>query len=229
MSFFSSLGSLFGGDGPTLGNPAEAGMQYLNQIPGVGKKYYEPFITEGQTASGIANPVYNKMTQDPNEFINSIMRNYNPSEGYRFKEKQMLRAAQNDAAAGGFAGTPYSQQQQAETVQGLLGNDMQQFLENIFRTQGAGLQGQEGRIGRGFEGSKSLADYLGQALGAQAGMAFQGQQQQNQNQMSRFQNQQARNNALMGLIGQGVGFAMGGGPGMAMGGGAGGGGGRGFF
>lgn len=185
-----------GGGGAPMGqNPANAGMQYLNQIPGIGRQYYQPFVNEGQQASGVANPVYNQMTQDPNEFLNSIMRNYNPSEGYRFKENRLRQGMANDAAAGGFRGTQYDQEQQANSVSGILGQDMEQFLQNILGIQQGGLQGQENRIGRGFQASGNLADYLGNALGAQAGMAFQGQAQQNQNAVDAYNSQrQAKNN-----------------------------------
>jgi hypothetical protein len=190
MSFFRSL---FGGGGGGP-NPADAGMGYLNRIPGETRPYYQPFIESGQQASNIANPVYGQMTQNPNDFLNAIMRNYNPSEGYRYKQREMERAMANSQAAGGFIGTPYAQQQQAEQVQGLLGQDMQEFLRNILGIQGAGLEGQENRMNRGYNASNDYANVIGTNLGNQAQLAFQGQAQQNANNM-------ARRNARMNFFG----------------------------
>lgn len=178
MGFFSKL---FGGSG---GNPANAGMGYLNQIPGMAKGYLEPFIKRGAESQDFVTPFYSQMAKDPNAFMNAIMANYSPSQGYQFKQKELMRAMQNDAAQGGFAGTPYSQQQQAETTQGLLGNDMQQFLQNILGIQGYGLGGHQGIADRGYNASGDLVNILGSNLGQQAGLAFQGAAQRNQNRMS---------------------------------------------
>ncbi len=197
MSFFKRIGRIFGGGGGGQ-NPAQSAMPYLNQIPGAVGEYYKPFITAGQQAQEVVNPIYGRMSQDPNEFLNQIMRNYTPSEGYRFKERMLTRAAQNDAAQGGFLGTPTSQLQQADIVRGLLGDEMQQYLGNILGIQGAGLQGQENRIGRGFQASTGYGDILGSNLGQQAGLAFQGQAQQNANRLS-------RRNSFLNFLGQGLG------------------------
>lgn len=228
MSFFKSL---FGGGGKSGGgggfnfmdlpNPANSAMPYLNQIPGAVGEYYKPFINEGALASGVSNPVYNRMTENPTDFIDAIMRSYSPSEGYKFKEKYLTQAARNAAAQGGFAGTPTSQLEQADLVRGLLGEDMQQYLANILGVQQQGLQGQENRIGRGFQAGLGYGDILGSNLGQQAGLAFQGQSQLNQNaidqQRMNFERQQMdrarrdnRRNAFFKTLGNaaGVGAKM---------------------
>ncbi len=290
MSFFSRIlgggrNAMSGGGGGQMPqfqpgpNPASAAMPYLNQIPGIGQQYYQPFISGGQQAASIANPIYNQatqasdianpiynqatqasnmagqqynqMTQNPNDFLNSIMRNYNPSEGYRFKENRLKQQMANDAAAGGFRGTQYDQEQQGHAVSGILGQDMEQFLSNILGIQGRGLQGQENvinrglqgqenrinrglaglenRINRGYESSGNLANYMGNALGTQGSLAFQGQAQQNQNAMDQYNaamqqqnaNRMNRNNrrsSLFGLLGTGGGALLGGMPGASIGG-----------
>lgn len=186
-------------------NPAINAMPYLNQIGPIGQEAYNPFIQQGQEAQAVANPTYNYMAQNPSEFLNEMMRNYNPSEGYRFKQREMLRAAQNSAAQGGFAGTRNDQMSQADLVRGLLGEDMQQYLANVAGLRQAGLQGQEGRINRGFESAGSLADYLGSNLGQQANMVFTGEGGENllahQAGMQNAINRMSRRNAMMGALG----------------------------
>lgn len=177
MSLFGDLvGDLFGDD-----NPADAGMQYLEQIPDIGKEYYNPFIERGKRSGNILEGQYDRMAQDPVDYLDQIMRSYRPSSGYDFKQNQMLKAAGNTAAAGGFRGTQNDQQDSAAMVQALLGDDMQQFLQNVLGIQGSGLQGHQGFQNQGYNASSSLADYLGTNLSNQAGLAFQGQSQENAN------------------------------------------------
>lgn len=190
MSFFDDLFGGGGGDSPYQ-DPAAAAMPYLNQVPGVGKEYYNPFIESGRQAEGITNPIYGQMTQNPQDFLNSIMRGYSPSEGYKFKEKYLQQGAHNTAAAGGLAGTENDVLNRNELVRESLGQDMQNYLENVLGIQGRGLTGQEQRTHRGFLGSKELADFLRGNLESQATLAFQGAQGQNL-----FNQQNAENERL---------------------------------
>lgn len=215
MGLFRNLGRFLGGAtgvsglGPMGENPANVAMPYLNQISGVGKQYYDPYISEGRNASNISNPIYERMASDPTEFINALMRGYKPSEGYRYKEDRLGRAISNTAAAGGFRGTPFEQEQQGQMISGLLGEDMQQFLQNILGVQGAGLQGEENRIGRGFQASGNLADYIGSNLGQQAGLAYQGQAGQNAyNLANRLSKNKARGSLLGKIAGGAANFIM---------------------
>lgn len=173
--------------------------QYLDQIPGIGKQYYEPFVNRGNEAQGQASEAYSRMLQDPTSFVDQIMASYQPSKGYDFKKKNAINAAQNSAAAGGFSGTYNDQMQQSELANGLLSQDMQQYLQNILGVQGTGLAGQQHVGDMGFQASGSLADYLGNALGARAGLSFQQGQQANQNQAG-------TTGMLTGLLGQGIGM-----------------------
>lgn len=220
-------------------NPANSAMPYLNQIPGIGRQNLDPFIQRGQQAEGRAPAVYDQMyneahnmpdlyqnnfpqeygsmAKNPTEFLDNIMKSYKPSEGYKYKQGKLLGAARNSAASGGFAGTQYDQDQQANMVNGILGGDMQEFLNNILGIQGQGLQGQERQLAgrergqerqmlgqqralamrganeeataqRGFDAAQALADLLGNTASAQGGVAYQGQRQRNQGRMDARQN-----------------------------------------
>ena len=189
----------------------EESRQYLNQIPGVAHEVYDPYINQGMESSQTANNEYNKMAKDPTSFVDEIMKKYKPSEGYNFKEGRMLGAARNSAASGGFAGTPYDQEQQAELVQGLLGSDMQEFLRNILGVHERGVAGHEGRANRGFNASSFLGDALIGGLNQQGGLAFQGEGQRNQNMMDRRNAMMQGQAGIMGsmqpfaqMLGQGM-------------------------
>lgn len=191
---------LFGGGGP---NPMDEANQYLGQIPDVLKQYLNPAFQRGERAAGSLEGQYGKMTGDPSAFINELMKQYQPSEGYKYQQQQASRAAANTAAAGGMRGTPYEQAEQQRITQGLMGKDMQQWLQNVLGVQGRGLAGQESLYGKGLGAGTNLAESLANALGTQGTMAYQDalQQQKDQDAMAR---------AFLNLAGGGFNWATGG-------------------
>lgn len=195
----SILSNLFGGGK----NPANSAMPYLNQISGVGHQGYDPYINQGQDASGKTKSQYEDLMNDPSGFINKLMENYKTSEGYNFQKDILGKEMSNTAAAGGIAGTPLDQMNQAQGIQGLLSQDMQQYLSNVLGRYDTGLKGEEGIAGRGYDASKQLTDLLGGNLNQQANLGFQGQQQKNANQNALMQ-------SLMKLLGQAGSFGGGG-------------------
>ena len=173
----SILSNLFG----HKSNPMGEANNYLNQIPGVAHQGYDDYINQGKDASGKTKTQYEDMMNDPTGFINNIMQQYKESEGYGFAKDKLTKEMSNTSAAGGIAGTPYDQMNQAEGVQGLLSKDMQQFLENALGRYDKGLAGEEGIATRGYDASGKLTDTLGNALNQQGGLAFNNAQQNNQN------------------------------------------------
>jgi len=202
----SILSKLFGGNR----SPMDAANQYLNQIPGMGHKGYDPYVNAGLDASGKTKSQYESLMSDPTGFINKLMAAYKPSEGYGFQKDQLTKEMGSTAAAGGIAGTPLDQMNQAEGVQKLLSGDMQQFLQNALGVFGTGLEGEEGIAGRGFDATKNLTDLLGGALNQQGGLAFQGQQQKNSDRNGWYQ-------MLAKALGAGGGALFGGLPGAKFG------------
>lgn len=204
----SWLSDLFGGGNK---DPMKDANQYLNQIPGVGHQGYDPYVNAGLDASGKTKGQYESLINDPTGFINKLMQSYAPSEGYQFQKGQLTKELGNTAAAGGVAGTPMDQMNQAQGIQGLLGKDMQQFLQNALGVYGKGLEGEEGIAGRGFDASKNLTDLLGGALNQQGTMAFQNAQQQNKDRTDKW-------NTFGKALTAGAGAVMGGPFGAALGG-----------
>ncbi len=178
----SILSKLFGGGT----NPATGASPYLNQIPGVGHNTYDEYISQGKTAGQNTQGQYEGMMNDPTGFINKLMEAYKPSEGYQFQQGQLMKQMGNAAAQGGIAGTPMDQMNQAQGTQGLLSQDMQQFLTNALGRYDTGLQGEQGIANRGYDASGKLNDMLGSNLNQQGNLGFQGVQQQNQNQAGLF-------------------------------------------
>lgn len=217
MGFLSGLANIAGPianiAGPALGllgasrgarnsaNPSQATAPYLQRAAQYGQQAYNPFIQEGQQTGNQLFPTQDQMAQNPVDYYNQLMSQYQPSQGYQYRESQLNKAAGNTAAAGGFAGTENDIANRTELINALMGQDMQQFLQNVLGIQGAGLQGQEERVNRGFGASHGLANYMGEVSGAQAGNAYAGQANRNQGRAGVY-------SALSGLIGP-VGNALG--------------------
>jgi hypothetical protein len=179
----SWLSKLFGGHDNSA---MDAANQYLNQISGVAHQGYDPYVNQGREASGRTQQTYEELMKDPTAFINKLMEGYKPSEGYNYQKELLQRELGNTAAAGGFAGTALDQENQGTAIQKLLSGDMQQFLNNILGVFNTGLKGEEGIAGRGYNATQQLTDTLGNSLNQQGGLAFQNQQQQNQNRSDLF-------------------------------------------
>lgn len=182
-------------------DPMKDANRYLNKIPGIGQQYYNPFIQGGQQAGNTLQGEYGKML-DPTDFINNIMKNYQESAGAQYQQKQLGQGIGATAAAGGYAGTPEHQQEYGQMANGIMSQDMQQYLQNALGVYGGGLSGEQDIYGKGFQASGSLADMLGGLLSSQAGLAFQNDSQQNAS-------HDAFMNSLTNALGQGVGVFMG--------------------
>ena len=171
-------------------DPVQASQGYFNQIPGIAHKNLDPYIMPGEQAQG---------------FVDKILASYKPSQGYQFKENRLKQGLANTAAAGGFSGTQYDQEQQGALMNSLMGDDMQQYLQNVL-----------GVHNNSFNASNALNDIEGGAMQQQGTMAFGQAEAGNQ------RNADLRS-ALLKLLGTGAGAFLGRPTGAAVGGSIGGG------
>lgn len=155
-------------------NPADSGMNYLNQIPGTVSPYYNPYISLGQGAARASAPVYYQMGTNPQGYYNDIMSGYTASPQYQYDYDKNMKIMQGDAAAGGYTGTEYDQRRQAEMNQGLMAQDQQRYYNNVTGAQQYGLQGGQHYYDTGYHASDTLAQMLAQNLAMQGGLAYQG-------------------------------------------------------
>lgn len=216
------IASLFGGGSGN--NPANNAMPYFDQAADTVKQYYNPFISQGQGAYGqleqtmnngqnaynAMNPALTQMSTNPTAFLEALMQHYQPSNSYQTKLADMTKAAGNTAAAGGMRGSLNDIKNQANLTNTLMGEDMQQWLQNVLGIQNTGLSGlnnfynsgydaTKSLYNTGYDASKSLSSDLANILGTQGQLAFQGQRENNQ----------SRNDLMGGLL-SGFGGALGG-------------------
>lgn len=161
-------------------NPANAAQPYLQQIPGVGHQYYDPYVQQGQQAGQTLQSEYGKQL-DPATFMNQLMEQYKPSEASQFRKDDLMKEMAAISGQGGYAGTPMAQRQYGEQANRIMSEDQQQYLKNALGIYDQGIEGERDIYNKGYGASGSMADLLGGTLGSQATMGFEGQAQQNKN------------------------------------------------
>ena len=179
MGFFSNI---FG----KQRSASSAADPFLRQLDEMARNNYNPHVQRGERAAQSLEPLFKRFSEDPTGYLNELQQGYKPSTGYNFKRNELEEQARNAAAAGGFSGTPYHQQQQTRLVEGLLNDDMQQWLQNIMGIQSTGLTGQQGFANTGYNATESLTDILGSNLNQRAQMAYRDQEEKNARRMARF-------------------------------------------
>lgn len=190
----------FMGIGQTGGysNPADSGMQYLNQIAGTVTPYYQPYINAGQDTLSSLMDQYGQLVANPSQKYNDLGAGYTQSPGYQYNYNQGMNAANSAAQAGGMAGTPYHQQNAASMASNLAAQDYDTYMKQVTGLYNTGLSGQSGINQMGYNASDALANQLSASLMNQANMAYAGTNNQN------AANQQGNSN-MWNMIGAGIG------------------------
>ena len=176
----TAAGGLAGLFGAGQKNPAGAAMPYLNQIPGQVQPYYQPFIDAGKNSMGKTSGIYDQMSQNPGEYYNQLASGYKESPGYQHRLNSALQAGTNAQAAGGMAGSPQHEEMNMTLANDIAGKDFNDYMNQVFGINQAGLQGEENTTNRGYNASTGYGNILGSNTAQQAGLAFQGQAGQNQ-------------------------------------------------
>lgn len=174
MSWFSDMFS--GGK-----NPADSAMPYLNQIPGQTQKYQQPYFEAGKSQIPGLQDQYGQLLNDPGGRMNKIGESFKESPGFKFAMQQALQGGNHAAAAGGMAGSPQHEQQNMQLATDLGNQEYNNWMKNALGEYNQGLQGSQGMANQGQQAGQSMADMIAQTLAQQGNLAFNGQQQQNQN------------------------------------------------
>lgn len=161
-------------------NPADAAMPYFNQIPGTITPYYQPYINAGNQALSTLMKQYQTLLSNPDAIMKLAGSGFQSSPGYQYQYNQGMNAANQAAASGGMLGTPYHQQDAANMASNLANQDYYNYLNHALGLYNTGLSGEQGINEMGFKASDSLASGLASNLSNEAGLAYQGQMNNNQ-------------------------------------------------
>lgn len=172
------LGAFFGGAGGGS-NPANAAMDYFNQISPMLHQYLDQYANIGNDViPGLKNQ-YAQLMNDPTAVMNKIGGTYQQSPDFQNQLKQALGAAKNMAAAGGMAGSPMAQERGAGIATNMANQDYNQYLDRGLNQFNTGLQGEQGFVNLGAQESNNLAQMLMEALQSQGMTQFAGKEWQN--------------------------------------------------
>jgi hypothetical protein len=141
-------------------NPGQAGMDYYNQIPGMIKPYFNPYIQEGRGDLSALHGQVMGMLNDPSAILAQIGSHYHQSPGYQFGVDQATQGANRAAAAGGMAGSPAEQQQLAGHIDQLANQDYGNYMNRALGLHSQGLQGLQGLNQMGYNAATGLAGDL---------------------------------------------------------------------
>ena len=200
--------SLFGGNK----NPAKEANNYLDQIPGAMKPYFEPYINKGREAGDKLTGQYNNMTENPGEFYNNLGKGYTQSPGYQATLREALAAANNAAAMGGGGGlgTPGHENYAANAAGDAANKDYQDYINHIMDIFGQGQKGQQKEEQQGYESSKDYGTSVGNVLGQKGQYGYAGAAGENANKSNTWSNIFKLGGAALGSIGGPLGTAAGG-------------------
>jgi hypothetical protein len=202
----AALGGMMG----NYKNPADSAMGYMNQAPGMLNQYLSPYINAGQQQlPGLQNQ-YSQLMNNPGGRMNEIGQGFHESPGFQFALKQALQGSGHAAAAGGMAGSPQHEFQNMGIATDMGNQEYNHWMQNALGMYGTGLQGSQGLYDTGAKTGTAMGEDLASLLAHQAGLAYQGQNAENQHQGGMW-------GSLMGGLGTLGGFAFGGPPGAMAG------------
>ena len=146
-------------------DPMEGASPYLQQIPGMAQQYYNPSIMHAGQQPQNMGDYYQQMASNPGQFLSHAQQSYRPTPGYNQKYEEMIKAATNAANQGGNLGTQADQANRMQLANGLMGNDMQQWIQNLMQAQGMGINAQQNY-------GNQMMDTMGNYIGAQSGLGY---------------------------------------------------------
>jgi hypothetical protein len=196
----AAIGGAVGNIFAPWGNPADAGMGYLDELKRQLPGYYEDYINRGGRMGNAAEGQYNQLMNDPGGRLNQIGGGYQQSPGFQASLKNALSSANASAAAGGMAGSPMAQYHSMQTATDLSNQDYDKWMQNALGLYTGGLNGAQNMYGIGANASNSMANNMSQLAGTQAQLAYEGQNAQNQHNGGMWGNLFGGAGSLLGFL-----------------------------
>lgn len=166
-NFGNFLGGIFGDPSAPYKKAGKELDRYLPQAQG----YQNPFYQAGVGAIPQFQQWLGGM-QDPSQFINKMMGQYQESPWAKYEQDQAVRAGQNMGSGTGLTGSSALAQAMQQNAANISSQDMQNWLERVLgvNTQyGAGLGGM---IGQGQGAANSLTNLLSDYMTNKANLAY---------------------------------------------------------
>jgi len=187
QGFGGLLGGLFSDSAKPYNTAINQYQKYANQA----QSTQQPYLEAGQQAI----PAYQQWLQgqqNPSEFMNNLMGQYQESPYAQYLQKQSLRAGQNAASASGLSGSTPLMQQLQQNSGNIASGDLNGWLQNVLGINTQYGQGQQNLMQGGQQAANSLSNIYGN-LGN-----FMAEQQMNK--------ETAHKNDFWNMLGSGIGL-----------------------
>lgn len=168
------LGGLFGGLFGHSDAPYNAAMQQYQNYGNQAQRVQQPYMNAGQGAIGNYQQ-WLQGQQNPSEFINHLMGQYQESPYAQYQQQQSMRAGQNAASASGLTGSTPLMQQLQQNAGNISSQDQNQWLNNVLGINSQYGQGQQQLMQGGQNSANALSNLYSQ-MGQQMGDAAYGQE-----------------------------------------------------
>jgi hypothetical protein len=166
-----SFGNIFNGLFGDSGKPYKDAQKQIERYFPQAQQYQQPFMQAGINAiPGMQN--WLQSMQNPSQFINNQMGNYQESPFAHYQQQQGMRAAQNMGSASGMTGSTPLMQFAQQNAQDISGKDMNQWLQNVLGINTQYGQGMQNIMNMGQHSADSLTQLMSDYMNAQAQMAY---------------------------------------------------------
>lgn len=167
------------------GQPYQNAMNQVGQYTQQGANALNPY------AQGGANeiPQYQqwlKSMQNPSQFENNLMSQYQESPTAKYMQQQAVRSAQNAGSSSGLMGSTPMEQQVQQNASNISQQDMGNWLQNALGINTQYGQGMNNMINTGEQGANSLANLYQNEGNTMGNLAYGQGVAQNQNQANIF-------------------------------------------
>ncbi len=153
----SGLGGILGGLFGDSGKPYDKAMEQYQKYMKMGQGTQQPFLNAGTNAIGDYQR-WLEAQQDPSQFINNQMSQYNESPYNQYLQQQAQNAGMNAASASGLMGSTPMMQQMQQNAANISQQGMNDWLQNVLGINSQYGQGQNNLMTGGQNAANSLTN-----------------------------------------------------------------------
>lgn len=168
-ALYSSFGS----------NPADAAMDYTNQLESSIAPYYDPYRQAGSQSLNALMQQFMQLINNPAAVQQMLGSQFQASPGYDFAMQAGMNASNNAASAGGNLGSPAHTYNSQQTAMGIQNQEYDNFWDDMLSLYGMGLSGLQGINQMGYQANDAMGGYTAQNIMNQAMLAALGQMFEN--------------------------------------------------
>ncbi len=161
-----------------FGNPYKSAEHQYKKYLGQAQATQQPYQNAGVGAIGNYQN-WLQGQQNPSEFINNLMGQYQQSPYAQYMQNQSMNAGQNAASASGLMGSTPLMNQLQQNSSNIAGQDQNQWLQNVLGINTNYGQGQQNLM-QGGQGAANALSNNYQNAGQNMGQLGYNQGRQNQ-------------------------------------------------